>query len=151
MVELQKLQHSTFPATSSHSTGFFWLFQAGRSKCKGTWPLPCRIKLAHPLFASAPVPLTATLRACPLHAPPRRALVTSQAFASLCTPAAACATSPSPCHHTHRIAMHLTATRATSPCLSQPPAPPTLPSSSQMPTPPTLSRPPPQHNHRPPQ
>src|SRR5216683_4861303 len=50
-------------ATSSHSTAFFWLFQAGRSKCKGTWPLPFRIKLAHSL---SPLPLCPSWPPCPL-------------------------------------------------------------------------------------
>jgi len=60
------------------------------------------------------------------------------------SPATAWATSPSPCHCTHCVAVHLTVARTTLPCLSQLPVPPTSLSSSQLPTPPTLSRPPPQ-------
>src|SRR6266851_3270560 len=119
-VELQTLSSSsTFPATSSHSTGFFfWLFQAERSKCKGTWPLPCRITLltpsclclcAHYGHLVWPLPAACAISPCPRH-------LTSYCVAV--HPTTAWATLPSPCHHTCHIAMHLTVTHTTSPCPS---------------------------------
>ena len=139
-VELQTLSSSsTFPATSSHSTGFFfWLFQAGRSKCKGTWPLPCRITLLTPSHLCLcacrghlvwPLPAAWATSPCPHH-------LTSCCIAV--HPATAWATSPSPRHRTCHVAAHLTVARATSLCLSQLPMPSTLPCLSQLPTLPTL-------------
>jgi hypothetical protein len=90
------IQHFLPPPLIQQAKAFFWLFQAG-SKCKGMWPLPFRIKLAHSLsplplcLSRPPHPLPtahaschASLPSLPLHSPPHPALVTAWA-ASPCT------------------------------------------------------------------
>jgi hypothetical protein len=127
-----ELQHSTFLTTSSFNCIFFGSLSLKAGRSKGAWSLPCRIQLTH--YMSFIVEYASL---CPSR-PPRVAL-------ARCThvtvhPAAAWATSPSPRHRMRRVAVHLAVARATSPCLSQPPASPTSPCSSQPPTPPTSPR-----------
>src|SRR5216683_2225524 len=106
MVELQTSMFNISSHLLSFNSLFFWLFQAQRSKCKGMWPLPCRIKLAHSLsplplcllqpphllptactscYASLPLHLPPCCGPCLLHTPPHPAQVTTCAML-LCTP-----------------------------------------------------------------
>ncbi len=144
MVELQTSMFNISSHLLSFNSLFFWLFQAERSKCKGMWPLPCRIKLAHSL---SPLPLclsqpprvalaccmrhltmpSSSLYTPPPHGPPCPPLVTthtmlpctSQSHTPLCCACCSCL-HPLPCcaHLSHPCCPPC------HPCLSHPRNPP---------------------------
>src|SRR6266853_1390521 len=131
MVELRtSMLFSTFPATSSHSTAFFFgsfrLKEVNVKVC-GLFHAESNLLTPSHLCLCAchshlawPLPTACATSPCPHHL---MSCVTMH-------PTATWATSPSPHHYMHRIAVHLTVACTTSLCLSQLPTLPTSPSSS---------------------